>query len=635
MQQPLKKIMSWTLLAVGAAFTWLNIFSLINQLGIGFKVLIRGKGLINIPVQINIITPEIDHILWIATLIITVVLSLLFTQRPIQNLADNILVRLATFLFIIGSIAYLADLRFPAQILASSATIIILITSFSTAAKTQSMSKRTVAATFTFIWLLLPLIIEVPTATRWIINGLDGQAYASNLSWNTAILDLQITNVLQPVLPRLFALFAATIPLTILFTPYEKTVRRILRKLLKPKPLNNPVHPKSSNSGRKAANIIFAASVVAAVFIGIYPYLPAVNPTSKMVSVDAGYYYNMTQSATGVDASVIIAKIFQQDHMLYLLLQQGVATLTGSPDLTIRIMPPILALLLTITTYLLILTYSKNHVLSAIASFFTATSFQIIAGVNAGFYANWLALSEINIFLIFFLKAVEKGEVASKYSALSSGMAVVILFTHSATWTVMIASILAYTGIAAATKTLKRHELLITGQIITVNILGELLKTSLLHNQSTSQAAESMTPYISYSNLLIIYQNLGATFSYFLGGAYANSLIIILALIGLAQIVKSRQKLHQILLGFTIICILGTFFTASTMPELLQSRFIYLIPFQLLAAIGFNNTLNLTTKVFIEKTGKIGWAIPVMLQLIIFSQLLSYALRVVGFIYTT
>lgn len=239
----------------------------------------------------------------------------------------------------------------------------------------------------------------------------------------------------------------------------------------------------------------------------------------------------------------------------------------------------------------------------------------------------------MNIFLILFLKAVEKEQRVSRYSALSATMAVVILFTHSATWTVIMAGLIAYTVIAAVTRTLKQRELVITAQIVALNILGELLKTSLLHNQSTAQQAVSMTPHISYNNILLVFMNLGTTFSYFLGGAYTNPLIIILAIIGLAQMMKSRQKLHQILLGFTIICILGTFFTSSIMPELFQSRFIYLIPFQIPAAIGLISILNLSNRVFTEKTGRIRGAIPVMLQLIIFSQLLGFALRIVSFLY--
>lgn len=130
----------------------------------------------------------------------------------------------------------------------------------------------------------------------------------------------------------------------------------------------------------KLARIILAASVAAAGLHQHLPYLPAVNPSSTMISVDAKYY-GIMQNATHSDTSTAIAKITQQDHMLYLVLQQAVAALTGSADLTIRIMPVILAILLTVSTYMVVSAYSKNHILAAVSAFFTATSFQIIAGI--------------------------------------------------------------------------------------------------------------------------------------------------------------------------------------------------------------------------------------------------------------
>ncbi|MCL4435517.1 MAG: hypothetical protein M1503_09900 [Thaumarchaeota archaeon] len=624
-----RKASIWIQLPAGAAFTWLTTFILLNQLNISFRVLMRNKGLVNQTVQLNIISPYIDNTIWLVTLALIIITFLL--QSPIQSIAEDSRIRLAAFLFTIALTAYLAELQVPAQILATAAALIILAISLSGTAKTHSVSRRKVATIFALLWLLPPLTIEMFTAARWIISGFDGQLYSADSSWSLAVLDLQMTNSLQPILPRLFVLFAAIIPLTILFTPYEKLAKTLAAKILKPNPRSDP---SGSDGSVKLARMILAVSVAATVFISSYPYLPAVNPQSKMVSVDAKYYYAMMQTTTRVDALTALGTISHHDHMFYLIVQQVVATLTGSVDITIRIMPPILAALLTISTYFMVAAYSRNRFLAAVAALFTAASFQVIAGINAGFYANWLALSEMNIFLILFLKAVERGEKFSGYSILSAGLAIVILFTHSATWTVMMAGLLTYTAISAAAKTLKRCELVIITQIVALNILSELLKTNLLHNQSTALQAASMTPHISYSNLLIVYQNLGTTFSYFLGGAYANPLIIILATIGLAQIVKSRQKLHQILLSFTIVCILGTFFTSSVMPELFQSRFIYLIPFQILAAFGFNSVLNLSNRVFTEKAGRIGWAVPVMLQIIVFSQLLSYALRVVGFVYT-
>jgi hypothetical protein len=119
-----------------------------------------------------------------------------------------------------------------------------------------------------------------------------------------------------------------------------------------------------------------------------------------------------------------------------------------------------------------------------------------------------------------------------------------------------------------------------------------------------------------------------------LGGAYANPIILIIATIGLFHIAKNRQKLYQLLLAITIVCTLGTFVTSAAFPEIFQSRFIYLVPFSVLAAIGLKAILNVSNNFFDNKVGTIGKAIPIMIQIIIFTSLLSYVLRVVGYVYT-
>lgn len=120
----------------------------------------------------------------------------------------------------------MADLRIPAHIVASAATITILVIALSKAAESQAMSKRRVAAALISLMFLPALVIEILTVTQWGASGFQGQLLGSKSSLGISALELQLTNALQPILPRLFILFAATIPLTLLFTPFEKPVKK-------------------------------------------------------------------------------------------------------------------------------------------------------------------------------------------------------------------------------------------------------------------------------------------------------------------------------------------------------------------------------------------------------------------------
>ena len=551
-----------------------------NELSIDFAVLIRGIGMVNYNSKINIISPDVDFAIW--------------------------LISLTTIIY----------------------TTVFSISSFS------KISKRRASGIFIGLWLVFPLVIEIISSLRWVLNGFDGTQPFSDATWNLAFLELQATNILQPILPRLFFLFSTAWLLRLLLIPYEKPTERfvtgIRNFILRPIGENH----REIKFGKQSHKIILAISVIMALFIGVYPYLPALNPSSLLVSVDVNFYYTHMENSINLDIFSFLSNIIQQDRVLFLVFQQVIVSLTGSTDLAIRVIPAILGVLLTISVYYFISISSKDKYMAALAALFTTTSFQIVAGINAGFYANWLALIELNIFLALFLKAVEYNKKISRYSIVSTILLISILFTHSATWIVTLASIIIYAIITYARRTLKQHETIIVSQIILVSIITELIKNNILQSQSTTRIAQSMTPQFSITNLFQVFRTLDVTFTYFLGGAYANPIIIILATIGLFHITKNQQKLYQILIAITIVCVLGTFVTSASFPEIFQSRFIYLIPFSVLSAIGFKAILNATNNFFDNKVGAIGKAIPIMIQIIIFASLLSYALRVIGYVYT-
>ena len=553
---------------------------ILNELSVNFSVLIRGMGEVSYNSKINIISPDIDFAIWLISL-----------------------------------------------------TTIIYTTIFSIASSSK-ISKRRELGIFISLWLVFPLVIEIISFMRWVLNGFDGVQPFSDVTWNIAFIELQATNIFQPILPRLFILFSVAWLLRLLLIPYEKTTRRFITGILNFSSLSVGENHREREFGKQTHKIILGIAIITALFIGMYPYLPALNPSSLLVSVDVNYYFTYMENSVNLNIFSFLSNIIQQDRALFLVFQQVIVSLTGSTDLAIRVIPAILGVLLTISVYYFVSIGSKDRYMAALAALFTTASFQIVAGINAGFYANWLALIELNIFLGLFLKSIEYKKKISKYSIISTILLVSILFTHSATWIVIIASLSTYIIITFAGRTIKRHEAIIVSQIILVNIITDLVKNNILQSQKTTQIVQSMTPQFSYTNLFQVFRTLNVTFTDFLGGAYANPIILIIATIGLFHITKNRQKLYQLLLSITIVCTLGTFVTSATFPEIFQSRFIYLIPFQVLAAIGLKVILNVSNNFFDNKAGVIGKAIPIMIQIIIFTSLLSYALRVVGFVYT-
>lgn len=619
----------WTLLLPSAVFLWFSTLFLLSELNVDFPVLIRGVGLANYSSNMNIISPEIDYAIWLLSLF-TILLTF-FKQTPFHWITRDRWAKLAASLLITSAVTYFLDYVSAARVISIIATTAIIYISILRAAEIGVLSKRRAVGILLVIWLGFSLAIELLTSIRWSLNGFDGSQPFSDPSWSIAFLELQMTNILQPILPRLFVLFSVAWLLRLLSFPYEKTVQSLVTKILNLKSLTALDNPTRRSNEKLFAKIILGASIILAIFIGVYPYLPALNPSSLLVGVDSKFYYNQMENSLNLDVTTFLTNIIQQDRSLFLALQQTIATLIGSTDLAIRLIPLVLGGLLTISVYYLVSTSTKDRFLASIATILTATSYQVMAGINAGFYANWLAVIELNLFLALFLRAIENKTL--KFSIPSIILPVLVLFTHSATWIVLIAMLMIYALIIYTRKTFERHEARIIAWIIAVNIGAEVFKNTFLQSHSTLLLAQNLTPSLSFDYFFQVFLNLDITFTYFLGGAFANPIILILASIGLFLTAKSHQRFNMILLGYTIVCVAGTFFASPAAPTYLQSRFIYLLPFPILSAIGLKYIFEISAR-FSSETGGIGRSIPFLLILAVISYLLSYTLRVVGFIYT-
>jgi len=102
----------------------------------------------------------------------------------------------------------------------------------------------------------------------------------------------------------------------------------------------------------------------------------------------------------------------------------------------------LLGLLLVLSVYFLASVGSSEGVLAGFSALFSAFSFQVTAGVNAGFYAKWLGLVELNVFFALLIKALESRLI--RYAALSTLASISILFTHPATWLVSMVSLMLF-----------------------------------------------------------------------------------------------------------------------------------------------------------------------------------------------
>ena len=203
--------------------------------------------------------------------------------------------------------------------------------------------------------------LALVSAGRWLSAGFDGSVPFSGPSWGTAYAGLQLIGVLDPILPQLALLFFFAWALRLVLSP-------LLRKARTSDGDRSAWEGALARSGlgwpgRGLSLLLLGIAVVLAAFVTICPYLPAVNPGSSLVGVDVYFCYSHVLDSTllpsgagpGAGACVGSAASYAVQRLGAVEMLKGLAYLSGSDNLALETAPAILAVLLAVSTYLLVL----------------------------------------------------------------------------------------------------------------------------------------------------------------------------------------------------------------------------------------------------------------------------------------
>ncbi|MEM3464587.1 MAG: hypothetical protein QXL91_06955 [Candidatus Bathyarchaeia archaeon] len=490
------------------------------------------------------------------------------------------------------------------------------------------------------VWLLLMCAVGLLSCVRWVLNGFDGDVPLSDGSWYFPMLDLQLSlGVFYPVLPRIFLLFLAAWVLRVISFGYEDAVRGWFGRVFDGDGGEAAVVGRvGSGVGGLGPFMLFSA-LAAAVFVGVYPYLPALNPSSHLVGVDVAQsngYYDLAVALLQSDSTEALNRVVRSDRTLYLAFQHLVVLCSGSADVGVRLMPAILSVLFASSSYLFASLGSGSRFLGGVCAIFSAFSFQVVAGVNAGFYANWFALTWVNLFFALFIRSL--GCRLLRYFIPSLLASVFVLFTHPATWLVLMAALVVYGGLGLLRRLLRLcgglsgFECALLLVVFAVNVAADLLRGYVLRGYEASSLSGVALSGFSLSYLLSVVGNLANTFTIFLGGALANPVIVFLSIVGLCAVARCANGFERGVVAFTLVPSLFVFFISSTFElGFLQARYIYLIPFQMLAGLGSVALLKILRG--LSQGSRFGGVYPILFYVAVFASLFGYTLRVVGVLY--
>lgn len=342
---------------------------------------------------------------------------------------------------------------------------------------------------------------------------------------------------------------------------------------------------------RKSTFLFLIVLILLSIFFTLLPHQSFINSENEIVGADTVTYVNWLNDIRMNEDNLMQQVFVVQnlgDRPLSLLFFYTVLTIfPDNPYQTIDRLPLIFSPLLVLTVFFLTRELTSNEPISLLASFLTAISFQPLIGIYSGLYANWFALIFGYLSIIFLLRYIrKKNNINGVFFAI---LLFLIMFSHVYTWTLLILFISIFLIVSFRLKLFQQKRIALVFLIITVSIafdagkslmtdtpLGLVRDVSIMYKDEISGSQSS------------IWSNLSQTFLVYGGGLFGNFLILSLCIYWLFRS-NLREMPNLFIAIFLSLAILPILFGG----ELIQSRVLYNIPFQIPAAIGLFFLTNL------------------------------------------
>jgi hypothetical protein len=488
------------------------------------------------------------------------------------------------------------------------------------------VTNREEAASLTLIFITSVLILfEVASLSSWIFNIFDYETpFMPTPRWIFPQIDLQMFNLLYPLTSWLFLLFL-----------YSWIWIPALKRMLSGAAISKRTHTRfethslfpipNTDSKHKLDHKYVALGLLlclaTAAFIAYYPYTHA--PSSTLVGADSAHYYNRLNEMSQKGPLVAL----DSDRPFAYLLMYFVQQLSGSPpETTVIIMPVILAVCLSLAVFWFVRVGTKNELLALMASLFSSFSFQVTVGVFAYFVANWLAIVECFLMLVFLLKGFENN--SWKYIIASALIGMAVLLTHPYTWDVLMAILVFYLAwIFVKRKPDRKLEMALLAVLLASNLVFYTAYSLTPSGKGVSYAtgARDVTSGISISNFLNLQNGLSSMVQEWVGGILGNPLLLVLGVAGLFSLFDFKQNFNRIMLLWVLIPSLALLVVT---PNPYYYRFIYLVPIQVQAAAGLYWILNMLEKTMLSfKSSEAFRVLKTTIVVLVVLFMLNYALR--------
>ncbi len=410
---------------------------------------------------------------------------------------------------------------------------------------------------------------------------------------------------LRNYLYEFFLIFSSFSPLFVfvmlLVIPF-KWIIDFLVKLIKPHSMQTSICncKKDSKMSSFYRYLVLTMILIFSIIIVLLPHLSFVNEDNKSIAVDTGNYgYTIKELNLEKNLPELLRQSFfiqfgthpnasSGDRPLTLLFIILISKLVfiDLDSIVDIIIPIILSPLLVIATYILVRELTNNTKVALIAAFLTTVSPHVMVGIYAGLFANWLAL------IVSFLAVYEilryRKTLHYRYLIILVILLLILRFTHVYTWVVMTPVMIIFTGIIIFRGNGKDLESRVRDLIICSLIfmipfavgMGVNWYTEMGNLGGKSTNFNNFFQGLSMENLNNIRETLNYSINIQNGGAVGNAIILGLG-VGWIYYFNKFGDLSIFISLLLLFSIIPVFFG----NDIIQTRIIYNIPFQIPAAV--------------------------------------------------
>jgi len=383
----------------------------------------------------------------------------------------------------------------------------------------------------------------------------------------------------------IFLLFSSFSPALIFFLVVGSSFKLLsINKLRKIKNLLQQYQITNYYIKQKRKFLFLSLFMLLSIFLVLIPHQSFINNENELVGSDTVTYVKrlilLQEDADQLFYKVFTAPNFEDRPLSFLLFY---AVITVFPDNSYHAMdnlPIIFSPILVLTVFFLTREMTSNDTIALLASFLTAISFQPLIGIYAGLYSNWLALIFGYSSFVFLLRGLRKPNVVN-YLAFSV-LFFLMMLSHVYTWTLFALFISIFLLVSYRLKMFQRKAVVVVFLIILASVAFDAGKSLMFDTPFGIERDASIEgDGVNLENLSTFWSDLSQTSFVYAGGMFGNFLLLALCIYWLLR--SNLQQMPNLFLAiFLSIGILPILFG----DEIIQSRVLYNIPFQIPAAIG-------------------------------------------------